>query len=122
MRRVIFDSSFLMAVAEHPTTWYEDMTAMLGKFQPVILDCVEKELERLSSRQGKKGRLAALALELGIGFPVEPCGGAKVDDEIASAALSDGAAVATVDGELSKTMKALGIRVIGLRSGRVCTT
>ena len=118
MHRVIFDSSFLMAVAEHPTTWFEDMTEMLGRFEPVILGCVKKELERLSSNRSKKARLAMLALELANNFSVEPCGRANVDDEVASAALNDGATVATVDSELAGTLKALGVRVVCLKSGR----
>ncbi|MDG6962113.1 MAG: hypothetical protein JRN71_06690 [Nitrososphaerota archaeon] len=43
LRKVIFDSSFLMAVVERPTTWFEDIVDNIGKFQPVLLDCVRDE-------------------------------------------------------------------------------
>ena len=118
MRRVIFDSSFLMAVAERPTTWLEDVTTVLGKVEPVILECGKRELLMLSHGTGRKAKLARVALKLAEGFATEPCGGAKVDDEIVSAAVARGAAVATADEELASAMKALGIQVIGLRSGR----
>jgi len=44
LRKVVFDSSFLMAVVETPTTWYEDIVEKVGKFEPVILDCAKAEL------------------------------------------------------------------------------
>lgn len=116
---VIFDSSFLMAVSERPTTWFEDITEAIGKFDPVLLDCVRKELESLASSHGSKSRLATVALEVGHAFHGAPCGGASVDDEIASAALGLGARVATADAELARSLRASHLGVITLRSGRV---
>jgi rRNA-processing protein FCF1 len=108
-----------MAVVERPTTWFEDMTEILGKFEPVLLDCVRAELERLASGQGKKARLASVALNLAASFKVQHCGGAAVDDEIISAGMSLKGAVATADGELQERLEALGVRVVSLRAGRV---
>lgn len=117
--KVLFDSSFLIAVAEHPTTWLEDMIEMIGKFEPVILTCVQEELKRTSAREGRKGRYARVAMELAKNFSTVRCGRAGVDEEIVSAALSTKAMVATVDGGLAGTLKAVGVKVVGLRSGRV---
>lgn len=119
--RVIFDSSFLMAVSETPTTWREDIAINLGAFEPILLDCVRKELESMSSegKATKKARLAALSLELATGFKGGPCGGSKVDDEIASAAQGTGAAVATTDGSLAELLRLVHVTVITLRGGRV---
>jgi rRNA-processing protein FCF1 len=117
--QVIFDSSFLMAVAETPTTWFEDIVEGVGMFQPVLLDCVKDELTRLASREGRKSRAARVALELASGFARLPCGGAKVDDEVISAALSRGAAVATADGGVAGACQAAHVSVVSLRSGRV---
>jgi len=116
---VIFDSSFLMAVSRTPTTWFEDIIDRIGKFDPVILACVKEELERLGSSPGSRSRLARVALELGATFQTAPCGRARVDDEIASAAQRMNAWVATTDGRLSSTLRTLRVGVIGLRSGRV---
>lgn len=117
--RVIFDSSFLMAVVETPTTWFEDIVEGVGKFEPVTLECVQKEMRALVAAQGRRGKTATVALDLSAEFAVWPCGGAKPDDEIVSAALSNQAAVATVDGALSKALEASHVKVITLRKGRV---
>ncbi|MDA4120899.1 MAG: hypothetical protein OK404_00650 [Thaumarchaeota archaeon] len=119
MREVIFDSSFLIAVVEDPTTWFEDLTESLGKFQPTILVCVAAELQRLASRQGKRGRSARVALELAKEFQRVGCGSAGVDDEIVSAALDRNAVVATTDGTLAKTLRRLHVQTVMLSSRRV---
>jgi rRNA-processing protein FCF1 len=119
LRKVIFDSSFLMAVGERPTDWLDDITEALGKVEPVILECVKAELEGLSAGRGRKASLAGLALELARGFSVEPCGRASVDDEVVSYALREGAAVATVDRGMTESLRELRVNVVGLRSGRV---
>ena len=119
MPEVIFDSSFLMAVVERPTTWFEDMTESLGRFDPIVLDCVSGELGRLASGEGKKARVARVALELARGFKQAKCAGNEPDDEIVSAALGRKASVATADGSLTRTLESLHVKVIRLRSGRV---
>ena len=119
MQKVIFDSSFLMAVIDEPTTWFEDIAEGVGKFEPVILDCVRQELERLAMGQGRRARSARASLEVASKFSRVPCGKAKVDDEIASAAMSSKGIVATVDDELSRSLKSVHVRVVSLRGGRV---
>ncbi|MDA4125342.1 MAG: hypothetical protein OK438_07870 [Thaumarchaeota archaeon] len=117
--KVIFDTSFLMAVVERPTTWFEDMTEILGKFEPVLLDCVRGELGLLSRRQGRKARYASVALTLSDAFKSQSCGEASVDDEIISAAVTNDSPVATIDKRLGRILKAQHVKVIGLSSGRV---
>lgn len=122
MQEVVFDSSFLMAVAERPTTWLEDIVDKTGKVQPVLLSCVRRELERLASGDGKKARLARVALEMAAGFGGGPCGGASVDDELVSYALTGGALVATTDSELLRSLKAARVKAVTLRGGRAVLT
>ena len=119
MRLLVFDSSFLIAVVEHPTSWYEDIVERIGKFDPVILECVKWELERITSRPTRRGRFAALALEAAKSFQSEKCGGASTDAEIISFAKSHNAAVATVDGQMVKRLRRMKVVVFTLRSGRV---
>jgi len=119
LQQVIFDSSFLMAVVETPTTWFEDIIGGVGRFQPVLPDCVRAELEKIASEQSKKARTARVSLELASKFSKIPCGSARVDDEIVSAALSSGAMVATVDTELLRALRGAHVKVISLRAGRV---
>jgi len=115
---VIFDSSFLMAVAETPTTWFEDITDRVGKFEPVLLECVEVELQRLASGKDGRSKAARVALDLSEQFGRLACGGARVDDEIISAASAERALVATTDTDLAHAAKALHLGVISLRKGR----
>lgn len=119
MTKVIFDSSFLMAVVERPTTWFEDITEKVGKFEPVALECVLAELGRLASGDRRKGRAARVALDLARGFSRVPCGEARPDEEIMSAALTMNATVATADRGLAQSLGTRNVRVVGLRSGRV---
>ncbi len=119
MPKVVFDSSFLLAVVERPTTWFEDMTELLGALEPVTLDCVLAEMDRLSVGQGRRGRYASLAKQLASKFQVAKAGRAGVDEEIVSYALANGAAVATLDRELIGALKGLRVKVVTLRAGRV---
>ena len=108
-----------MAVVERPTTWFEDITEKVGRFEPVALECVLAELRRLALADGRKGRAARVALELAVGFSRMPCAGARTDEEMMSAALTMDATVATADRDLARSLLARKIRVIGLRSSRV---
>jgi rRNA-processing protein FCF1 len=116
---IIFDSSFLMAVVETPTTWFEDIIDVVGAFQPALPDCVRAELEKLAVGQGSKSRWARLSLDLASNFGSVHCGKARVDDEIISAALATGAVIATTDATLARAARAAHLRVISLRKGRV---
>ena len=121
-RPVAFDSSFLVAVMEHPTPWSEDIAEKLGALHPVVLASVRDELARLAAKGDKTGRFAALALKLldDGAFALEPDGKGKPDDEIISYALREGAAVATIDSELAERLRASRVQtVITLRGGRV---
>jgi rRNA-processing protein FCF1 len=121
-RPVAFDSSFLVAVMEHPTAWSGDIAEKVGAFTPVVLASVRDELARLAAKGDKKGKFAGLALNLldQGAFTLVPDGKGKPDDEIISYALREGAAVATIDSELAERLRASRVRtVITLRGGRV---
>lgn len=121
-RKVVLDSSFIIAVMQRPTPWAEDITEKLGGFSPVVLASVRRELEGLARRGDKRGRFAALGLELLDTGKLEsvPDGGGSPDDEIISFALREGAAVATIDGELAEMLRASRVAgVVTLREGRV---
>jgi len=119
LRRVVFDSSFVIAVLETPTTWYEDIVEREGKFEPVILECVRAELERLARGETRRARYATLALDLTKDFRLEGCGGHGVDDEILSYSKGTNAIVATVDRELLRRLRRMRVGAVTLRSGRV---
>ncbi len=121
---VAFDSSFLIAVMQHPTPWMEDIADKVGAFIPILLTSVRDELESLAARGDKTGRFAALALGLMQAgkFSLIQDGGGKPDDEIISFALREGAAVATIDSDLAERLRASKVgAVVTLRGGRVST-
>jgi rRNA-processing protein FCF1 len=121
LKIVLFDSSFLIAVMQNPTTWYEDMLEKIGSFKPAILNMVQMELESIKERGGAKAKYASLAKELSSTFTIIRTR-SKVDhtdDAIISYAKENRVSVATIDSELIERLKALKIATITLRKGRV---
>ncbi len=104
---------------EKPTTWYADIVDRVGKFEPVILECVKRELERINTGQTRRARFAGLALNSAESFRTEKCGEADVDAEITSYAKSHKSAVATTDGHMIDSLRKMKVVVLSLRSGRV---
>lgn len=119
MVKVVFDSSFLMAVVEKPTTWFEDMTLELGKVTPVALDCVVNELSRISAREGRRSKVARVALDLAGTFSRAECDRKSVDDSIVAYCRRNRAVAATVDREMIRALKRSRLGVVTLRQGRV---
>lgn len=119
MLRVLFDSSFLMALIEHPTTWYEDMTEKVGKFEPVLPDCVGNELKRLASTKRRRARGASLALELARTFTKSKCSADTADRELVERARDPETLVATVDKEILRGVKLSGRKAVTLHRGRI---
>jgi len=119
MPELVFDSSFLMAVVENPTTWFEDMTAKLGKLEAVVPECVLGELARISAGEGKRSKFARVAVDLAGSFKRAKCLGEEVDDCVVGLASRRKAMVATVDAEMIMTLKRSRTKVVTLRRGRV---
>ena len=119
MTPVVFDSSFLISIADRPTNWREDITQIVGGFAPIKLDCVMDELKALATKTGSRSKSAAVAIEIASEFKAAPCREGDVDSEIASYARTNGAVVASMDGELLRSLKASRVRCVTLRGGRV---
>jgi rRNA-processing protein FCF1 len=119
---VLFDSSFLIAVMEYPTSWHEDILDKVGRFEPVVIQPVYDELARLADGTKRASRYALLAKEMvdrGELLLQKPTGSGTADDELISLALDEDALVATLDAELIRQLKALHVGVVALRGGRV---
>ena len=119
MVKVIFDSSFLMAVVERPTTWFEDMTLQLGKVDPMVPECVLDELVKISRREGRRSRVARVAADLAASFKRAECSRAGVDDCVIDCAVKNKAVVATVDANMIVSLKRSRQKVVTLHGGRV---
>ena len=85
-RKVLFDSSFLIAVMEHPTPWQGDILENVGGFEGIVLQPVYAELRRLADRKGRQSRFAKLALGLveSDAVRLEPSEGTRADEELVS--------------------------------------
>ena len=120
-RKVLFDSSFLIAVMEHPTPWEKDLLERVGGFEGVIILPIYAELVSLADRAERESGFARLALQLvDMGrIVLENAGVGRPDDELVSYALSHDALVATVDEALIEQLEAARVGVIRLRGGRV---
>ena len=120
-RKVLFDSSFLIAVMEHPTPWQKDALEKAGMFEGVMIRPVHEELKRLAEKGGRQAGYAKLALGLveSGALRLEPSAGRRADEELVSHALDEGAIVATIDGALMRQLDAVHVPVLTLRGGRV---
>lgn len=119
---VLFDTSFLMAVMEHPTSWREDMLERLGSFRPVVIKPVYAELTRLAAGRTRGARYASLAkgmVDRGELELQESGGDGPADDELISRALEGGALVATLDNGLIRQLSSSKVPVLRLSGGRV---
>lgn len=119
---MLFDTSFLIAVMEHPTPWREDMLERLGNFRPVVIRPVYEELSRLAAGKTRGARYASLAKQMVDRGQMElqdSVGDGPADDELMSRALEEGALVATVDGALIRQLSSSKVSVLRLSGGRV---
>ncbi len=119
---VLFDTSFLISVMEHPTSWREDMLDRLGNFRPIVIRPVYEELSRLAARETRGARYASLAkamVDRGELELQDSVGDGPADDELMSRALEEGAIVATVDNELIRQLSSSKVPVLRLSRGRV---
>jgi rRNA-processing protein FCF1 len=122
-RKILFDSSFLIAVMEHPTAWERDLLGCVGYHQGVVILPVYEELVRLAGGGGRQSPFARLALQLVDEgrIALERSLGDSADEELVSYALREGAAVATVDRALIRQLRASRVGVVSLSRGRVVT-
>ena len=122
-RKVLFDSSFLIAVMEHPTPWQGDITGEGGRIRrgrPAA------RLRRAQAARGKEGEAVEVRRSSqSVWSTRERFGwsrpeGTRADEELVSHALREGAVVATIDGELIATARGPAhVEVLSLGSGRV---
>jgi rRNA-processing protein FCF1 len=121
MTKVLLDTSLLLIMVSKPLNLIEELEETLGKAELLVLEDTVKELEVISKNVPiKRSKQAKLALNFvkGIGHISCSCEG-SVDDKILSYAIENGLAVATMDKELIKRARAMGLTVITLREDRL---
>ncbi len=118
--KILFDTSFLMAIASKPIKkieMLEDLNA-----EHIVLSAVIHELDRLKeSKQVKRAKAAKAALENIniINAKIVDAKGKPIDDLIIDYATANNAYVATIDSEMRRKLREEGIGIITLSRDRV---
>ena len=121
MVELLLDSSFLIFVASIPALGFDVVEDSLGRVELTVLDAVSEELLSIRLRAPvKRAKAAGLALEYASGLKrVSSGAGEGVDGKILNYAESRGAAVATLDSELKRRLRAVGVPVVSRRGNRL---
>jgi rRNA-processing protein FCF1 len=110
--RALLDTSFLMLCAEVGRDLLSLVSDKLGEpIEPCTLPQVMAELRALTRAKGKRGRTAALALEVAWRFSViEPAVEGEVDEVLITTARREGCLLVTADLELFRKALEKGMR------------
>ncbi len=110
--RALLDTSFLMLCAEVGRDLLSLVSDKLGEpIEPCTLPQVIAELRALTRAKGKRGRTAALALEMAGRFRViEPAVEGEVDEVLIATARREGCLLVTADLELFRKALEKGMR------------
>ncbi|MCX8188851.1 MAG: hypothetical protein N3F64_04000 [Nitrososphaeria archaeon] len=123
MFEIVFDTSFIMTLAEKSSHIIDDIIRILDPVSFVVPDCVVEELSRLScSRHVKKSKLALLSLKFVDEKMkvVETPKTGSVDDRIISyARTKPDVWVATMDGKLRERLFREKLKCITLSNDKV---
>jgi rRNA-processing protein FCF1 len=110
--RALLDTSFLMLCAEVGRDLLSLVSDKLGEpIEPCTLPQVMAELRALTRAKGKRGRTAALALEMAGRFSViDPAVEGEVDEVLIATARREGCLLVTADLELFRKALEKGMR------------
>jgi rRNA-processing protein FCF1 len=115
--QVLCDTSFLMVLVSKPLKQFAKIESQLGRFDFLVPDIVEGELEQLAENAGpKRSGLARTALEIARAkFRTVAVAPAKhVDDSIVEYAMANKCTVATIDTNLRRRLIANDVLVLTL--------
>jgi uncharacterized protein len=115
--QVLCDTSFLMVLVSKPLKQFAKIESQLGRFDFLLPDIVEGELEKLAENAGpKRSGLARTALEIARAkFRTVAVAPAKhVDDSIVEYAMANKCTVATIDTNLRRRLIANDVLVLTL--------
>jgi rRNA-processing protein FCF1 len=115
--QVLCDTSFLMVLVSKPLKQFAKIESQLGRFDFLVPDIVEGELEKLAENAGpKRSGLARTALEIARAkFRTVAVAPAKhVDDSIVEYAMANKCTVATIDTNLRRRLIANDVLVLTL--------
>jgi len=118
--RVLLDTNALLMPAQFGIDLYDELMALFGDFEPIVLEEVIGELSGLARGRGRDAAAARVGLVMARRSKVVPSGSAaeRVDDRVIEYARQEGCIVVTNDRELRNTLLAGGIDVVSMRRER----
>jgi rRNA-processing protein FCF1 len=117
--QVVADTSFLIYIANTPSPILRMLEEEQGAYRLIVPTVVMEELERLAKAGGRRARQARAALRYAKTLPSQALAGPAVDDALINHAKAHGLALATLDVEMLKRARGLGITTITARRGRL---
>ena len=121
MTKILLDTSFIILLASKPLPSIGKIENMLGKAEFFIIEDTLKELKILIKNSSvKRSRLAKFSLEFAKNLKCLVCPqNGNVDQKILDCAVDKKLMVATIDMELKRKLRAVGIPVVSLKRDRL---
>ena len=116
--KVLLDANALMMPAQFQIDLFDELHALVGGFDPLVLPGVLRELEGLSREKGRDGAAARCGLALGEKCTNAGIGNLKsvsVDAQVIEYAAQNGCMVVTNDRRMRDALFTRGISVISMR-------
>jgi hypothetical protein len=117
--KILLDANALMMPAQFQIDLFDELHALLGAFEPIVLSGVIMELAGISRARGRNGAAARHALVLGNGCTIVESGNLKsesVDAQMIEYAALNECMVVTNDRRIRDALFTRGISVISLRN------
>jgi len=121
MAKILLDASFILLLVSKPIASFREMEDVLGKAELLLLKDTINEIEGISKGSSlKRSKLAKLTLEFARNLEhIDYAGEGTVDDKILNCALEKKLIVATMDRELRRKLRTIGLPVITLKGDRI---
>jgi uncharacterized protein len=108
-----------MMPAQFQLDLFDELHALIGGFEPVVLSSVMNELEGISNNKGRDGAAARYGLAIGRECTVADSGdleSGSVDAQIIEYAVQTGCMVVTNDRDVRDALFTRGVGVISMRN------
>lgn len=117
--KILLDANALMMPAQFQIDLFDELRALLGAFEPLVLSGVIRELTGISRARGRDGAAARHGLVLGERCTIVETGNLKsesVDAQMIEYAALNACMVVTNDRRVRDALFTRGIGVISLRN------
>jgi rRNA-processing protein FCF1 len=116
--KVLLDANALMMPAQFSIDLFDELRQLVGAFEPLVLECVVRELAGISSGQGRDAaaaRYALVAAQQCTTVHLKVVSFDSVDEQVVDYAQKNGCLVVTNDRRLREMLLSRSIGVISMR-------